>query len=325
MSAESTPLGVYMSHLKSRLHRLGITLLVAGVAATAAAAQAPSYRLVEGWPPLPGGVAGWGQTIGIEIDAQDNLWVFHRCFANDCVRGRENVMPVLRYNQAGTITALWGAGLFVWPHGSTLDADGNIWLTDARGADGKGHTVQKFTPQGRLLMTLGQPGVAGATETTFDGPADVAIAPNGNIFVADGHGNDRVMKFSPTGEFLMQWGQEGTLLGEFNEPHTLAFDSRGRLFVGDRINQRIQVFDQDGRFLAVWPAIMASGIHITDDDIVLVADYQLRKGVIVANASDFSEIAVIDEAQPEGVSMDSRGSIYAGEVVYQNLKKFERR
>ena len=220
------------------MYRLGITLLVAVSAATAAGAQAPSYRLVEGWPPLPGGVAGWGQTIGIEIDPQDNLWVFHRCFAGDCIQGgRERAMPVLRYNQAGTITALWGAGLFVWPHGSTLDADGNLWLTDARGANGKGHTVQKFTPQGRLLMTLGQPGVAGATETTFDGPADVAIAPNGDIFVADGHGNDRIMKFSPTGEFIMQWGREGTLLGEFNEPHTLAFDSQGRLFVGDRINQ----------------------------------------------------------------------------------------
>ncbi|MEQ1855109.1 MAG: peptidyl-alpha-hydroxyglycine alpha-amidating lyase family protein [Longimicrobiales bacterium] len=302
-----------------------MALFVVGVTANAAGAQAPSYQRVEGWPPLPGGIGGWGQTIGIEIDAQDNLWVFHRCWATDCVRGRENVMPLLRYNQQGIITATWGRGLFVWPHGSTLDADGNIWLTDARGADGKGHTVQKFTPEGRLLMTLGTPGVAGATETTFDGPADVAIAPNGDIFVADGHGNDRIMKFSPTGEFLMQWGEEGSLLGEFNEPHTLAFDSQGRLFVGDRINQRIQVFDQNGRFLAVWPAIMASGIHITDDDIVLVADYQLRKGIIIANASDFSEIAVIDEALPEGVAMDSRGNIYAGEVVYNNLKRFDRR
>jgi len=293
--------------------------------ASAAGAQAPSYRRVEGWPPLPGGVGGWGQTIGVEIDAQDNLWIFHRCWATDCVRGRENVMAVLRYNQAGIITATWGRGMFVWPHGSTLDADGNLWLTDARGVDGKGHTVQKFTPEGRLLMTLGTPGVAGATETTFDGPADVAIAPNGDIFVADGHGNDRIMKFSSTGEFLMQWGEEGSLLGQFNEPHTLAFDSRGRLFVGDRINQRIQVFDQNGRFLAVWPAIMASGIHITKDDIVLVADYQLRKGIIIANASDFSEIGVIDEALPEGVAMDSRGNIYAGEVVYNNLKRFDRR
>ena len=309
----------------SHAGRLGIALFLVGTAATAAGAQAPSYQLVEGWPPLPGGIGGWGQTIGVEIDDQDNLWIFHRCWANDCVRGRENVMAVLRYNQAGIITATWGRGMFVWPHGSTLDADGNLWLTDARGVDGKGHTVQKFTPEGRVLMTLGTPGVAGATETTFDGPADVAIAPNGDIFVADGHGNDRIMKFSPTGEFLMQWGEEGSLLGQFNEPHTLAFDSRGRLFVGDRINQRIQVFDQNGRFLAVWPAIMASGIHITEDDIVLVADYQLRKGIIIANASDFSEIGVIDEALPEGVAMDSRGNIYAGEVVYNNLKRFDRR
>ena len=177
----------------------------------------------------------------------------------------------------------------------------------------------------RRLVTQVEARVLHLFATLLGDPADEAIAPNGNIFVADGHGNDRVMKFSPTGELLLQWGQEGTLLGEFNEPHTLAFDSRGRLFVSDRMNQRIQVFDQDGRFLAVWPAIMASGIHITKDDIVLVADYQLRKGIIVANASDFSEITVIDEALPEGVAMDSHGSIYAGEVVYQNLKKFERR
>jgi len=298
--------------------------LLMGTAPDAGAQQGP-YGLVEGWGQLPPGVDAWGQTIGIDVGRDDDLWVFHRCFDVDCVRGREGVAPVLRYGADGALKDSWGEGMFVWPHGSVIDADGNIWLTDARGADGKGHTVLKMSPEGRVLMTLGTPGVAGADEHTFDGPADVAIAPNGDIFVADGHGNDRIVKFSPEGEFLMEWGEEGTLLGQFDEPHTLAFDARGRLFVGDRINQRIQVFDQNGRFLAVWPAIMASGIHITGDDIVLVADYQLRKGIIIANASDFSEIAVIDDALPEGVAMDSMGSIYAGEVIYRNLKKFERR
>jgi streptogramin lyase len=308
--------------------RAGLTLVVAAVASVAAGglrAQGSPYRLVEGWAQLPQGVSGWGYTIGVEVDKSDNVWVFQRCFSTDCVGGRDNVPSLLEYDPAGRLMKTWGQGMFVWPHGSTIDADGNIWLTDGRAQGGKGDTVMKVSPDGRVLMTLGTPGVPGAGHDTFDGPADVAVAPNGDIFVADGHGNSRVVKFSKDGEYLMEWGQKGTLLGEFQEPHTLAFDSRGRLFVGDRVNQRIQVFDQNGRFLAVWPAIMASGIAITPDDIVMVADYQLRKGIVLAHASDFSEIAVIDDALPEGVAVDSKGNIYAGETVYRNFKKFERR
>ncbi len=309
--------------------RVGLALLVAAVSAIAGgeagAQQSPPYHLVEGWAQLPPGVDAWGFTIGVEVDRNDNVWVFQRCFSTDCLGPRKDVPPLLEYDPSGRLIRTWGQGMFVWPHGSTIDADGNLWLTDGRAADGKGQTVMKVSPDGRVLMTLGTPGVAGAGHDTFDGPADVAIAPNGDIFVADGHGNSRIVKFSKDGEYLMEWGEKGSMLGQFNEPHTLAFDSEGRLFVGDRLNQRIQVFDQDGRFLAVWPAIMASGIHITPDDIVLVADYQLRKGIIIARASDFSEIAVIDDALPEGVAMDSKGNIYAGETVYRNFKKFERR
>jgi DNA-binding beta-propeller fold protein YncE len=215
--------------------------------------------------------------------------------------------------------------MFVWPHGFFLDDDGNIWTSDARGAGGKGHTVMKHARDGRVLMTLGTPGVAGATETTFDGPADVLVAPDGSIFVADGHGNDRVVKFSADGHFLMQWGTEGTLLGQFNEPHALAMDSRGRLFVADRLNQRIQVFDQNGRFLAVWPAIQTSGLHITPDDIVYVADYQLRQGIVIARASDFEEIGFIDGTLAEGVTVDPDGNVFTGESIGRNVKKFTRR
>ena len=132
------------------------------------------------------------------------------------------------------------------------------------------------------------------------------------------------VKFSSDGEFLMAWGKEGTAPGEFNEPHSLAFDSRGRLFVGDRVNQRIQVFDQQGNYLAEWPGIMASGMHITDDDVIYVADYQLREGIVIANADDFSEIGFISEASAEGVVVDAAGNVYAGEVLSRNLKKFVR-
>ena len=289
-----------------------------------AAAQEVEYELVDGWAELPGGIDAWGQTIGVEMDTDGSLWVFHRCFAQTCT-GHDDVAPMLHYDTSGRLVQRWGEGMFVWPHGTYLDTEGNLWTTDARGADGKGHTVMKLSRNGEVLMTLGTPGVAGAGHDTFDGPADVLVAPDGSIFVADGHGNDRVVKFSPEGQFLLEWGSEGTDYGQFNEPHTLAMDSRGRLFVGDRINQRIQVFDQNGRFLAVWPAIMASGMHITADDIVYVADYQLRQGIVIARASDFQEIGFIDDALGEGVTVDAARNVYLGEVIYRNLKKFVRR
>jgi hypothetical protein len=308
----------------SRVRRVlrAVVLLVVG--AGGAGAQEASYRLVEGWAQLPDGVEAWGQTIGVEIDPDGSLWVFHRCFANNCVAERVGVTPMLHYDSSGRLVDSWGEGMFVWPHGFTLDAQGNLWTTDAQGREGIGHQVFKFSKDGRVLMTLGTAGVAGDGPDTFNGPADVAIAPNGDIFVADGHGNSRVVKFSGDGEFIMAWGSEGTGPGQFNEPHSLAFDSRGRLFVGDRVNQRIQVFDQQGNFLDEWTEIMASGMHITADDVIYVADYQLREGIVIANARDFSPIGFISEALGEGVAVDASGNVFVGEVIPRNLKKFIR-
>ncbi len=294
------------------------------IATASVEAQQSSYRLVDGWAQLPNGVEAWGQTIGVDLDSDGNLWVFHRCFAENCNQGRENVAPVLKYDPSGRLLDSWGEGQFNWPHGFFIDADDNIWTSDARGVGDKGPQVMKFTPDGTLLMTLGTAGVAGDGENTFDGPADVAVAPNGDVFVVDGHGNNRVVKFNKDGEFLMSWGEAGTGPGQFNEPHCLAFDSQGRLFVGDRVNERIQVFDQNGRYLAEWPGIMASGMDITEDDVLYVADYQLRFGIVIANASDFSEIGFIENAMPEGVTVDRMGNVYAGEVLPRNLKKFVR-
>jgi hypothetical protein len=314
-----------MTHL-SRAALPVVLAALSGLLPASAAGQSATYELVPGWPRLPDGVERFGMTLGLELDARQHLWVFQRCFSTDCVDGPEEREPaVLEYDPGGRLVSSWGAGMFVWPHGFHLDAEGNLWTTDARGAGGKGHTVMKHARDGRVLMTLGTPGVAGAGHDTFDGPADVLVAPNGDIFVADGHGNDRVMKFSADGRFLMEWGTEGTLLGQFNEPHALAMDSRGRLFVADRMNQRIQVFDQNGRFLAVWPAIQASGLYISPDDVAYVADYQLRQGIVIARASDFHEIGFIDGTLAEGVTVDPAGNVFTGESIPRNVKKFLRR
>src|SRR5205807_10332395 len=131
----------------------------------------------------------------------------------------------------------------------------NVWITDAQGKDGKGHQVIKFSPEGKVLLTLGKAGVTGDGADTFNQPSDVVVAPNGDIFVADGHGgnsNARIVKFSKDGKFIKAWGKKGSAPGEFDTPHALAFDSKGRLFVADRANDRIQIFDQDGKFLDQW-------------------------------------------------------------------------
>ena len=300
---------------------LSLILVAASTGCSEDHIQEVSYTLIDSWAQLPEGVEAWGQTIGLEIDRDGNLLVFQRCFANNCI-GRDDVPTLLKYNPDGNLMDSWGEGLFVWPHGFSLDSDGNVWATDARGMEGKGQQVFKFSPDGTVLMTLGTPGVTGNGPDTFNGPTDVAVAPTGEVFVADGHGNNRIVKYSSDGEFLMEWGKEGTGPGEFNEPHCLAFDSRGRLFVGDRVNQRIQLFDQDGRYLDEWPGIMASGIHITEDDVVYVADYQLQGGIVITEASGFSAVGFISETLPEGVTVDAQGNVYAGEVIPRNLKKF---
>src|SRR5690349_19300377 len=209
---------------------LGLLCLVGCVASYSS--EPEPFKLAENWGPHLSGIE-WGETAGLAIDKQGRLIAFTR----------KNV-PVIEFDADGKVLKTWGEGLFVYPHGSRVDRNGNLWLTDARGRDGKGHQVFKFSRDGKLLMTLGTPGVSGEGPDRFNGPTDVAVAANGDIFVADGHGNNRIVKFSKDGKFIKQWGRKGAGPGEFNLPHTLFFDSRGRLLVGDRSNQRIQIFDQ---------------------------------------------------------------------------------
>ena len=162
-----------------------------------------------------------------------------------------NLPPILKFDASGKLVKAFGAGLLLFPHGIHVDREGNVWVTDGLGKDGKGHQVFKFSPDGKVLLTLGKAGVAGNGPDEFNAPSAVLVAPNGDIFVGDGHGgetNARIVKFSKDGKFIKTWGKKGSGPGEFDIPHALAMDSRGRLFVGDRQNNRIQIFDQDGNY-----------------------------------------------------------------------------
>ena len=299
-----------------RIHRPLSLCLAATVALLATVAVQPgsvtaqqsSYRLVEDWPQLPDDFE-WGQLPNLTIDHDGNIYAFHRADP-----------PVLKFSTDGTLLKTWGAGMMVRAHGFWIAPDGNIFATDQRG-----HRVYKFSTNGELLLALGEKGVPGEDAEHFNGPADVAVAPNGDLFVADGHGNDRIVKFSADGTFIKAWGKEGSAPGEFDLPHTVAFDSQGRLFVGDRSNHRIQIFDQNGTFIDQWTQFgWPSGIYISPDDTIYVADYQSKLGITIGSAQDGTVTGFIDGTEPEGVVVDATGNVYAGEVGGRMLKKFSK-
>jgi DNA-binding beta-propeller fold protein YncE len=282
------------------------TLIAAAaiVACAVAAAQAP-YRLVEGWGALYDGQK-YGQVPGMAIDAAGRVFAFHR-----------NQPPVVEIDAAsGKILKQWGEKQFAWPHGIRVDRNGFLWLTDGQARNGIGQQVFKYTRDGKLLMTLGTKGVSGEGPDTFNGPTDVAVAANGDVFVADGHVNSRIVKFTADGKFIKAWGKKGTGPGEFDLPHTIYFDSRGRLFVGDRSNKRIQIFDQDGTFIDQWTQFGSpSGIFIGPDDTLYVVDYNDKMALFVGSAKDGSIRHTFKETLAEGVAVDPQGNIYVGETV----------
>ena len=303
--------------------------LVFAAAALIAAAQPNPYRSGEPWGQLPAEMK-WGSVISVDPDANGDLWVFHRAQP-----------PLLKFDASGKLIKTLGEGMFVQPHGLHIDRQGFLWVTDAQGKDGKGHQVFKFSPEGRVLLTLGTAGVAGEGPDTFNGPTDVAIAANGDIFVTDGHVNCRVVKFSKDGKFIKTWGKKGSGPGEFNLPHTIAIDSRGRLFIGDRENSRIQIFDQDGKFLDQWKQFgRPSGIFITKDDTIYVADSEsnatrnpgFKRGIRIGSARDGKVTAFIPDTDPnpdastsgaaEGVAADAKGNVYGARVRQQILLRY---
>ncbi len=303
------------------------------------------YRTTRDWGELPSGVK-WAAVTAVEPAPDGSIYVIHRCFANSCANREE--APILKYNADGKLLASWGAKLFIFPHGATVDRDGNLWVTDARGEGSIGHQVFKFSPEGKVVMTLGKAGVSGSSADLFDQPTDVVIAPNGDIFVTDSHRNgknNRIVRFTKDGRYIKEWGKKGAGRGELSEPHTIAMDSRGRLFVGDRENNRIQIFDQDGRVLDEWRQFgRPSGIFITADDTIYVADSEsgpdtgahelqgIKKGIRIGSARDGRVTAFIEDLESttpdhsgaEGVSVDARGNVYGAVVRRQMLERHVR-
>jgi len=321
---------------------LAVIACVAGVAIGYAQGDLPNpYRTIENWFKLPEGRT-WGSTSAVEIDRDGNLWVAERCGANSCAGS--NLPSILKFDASGKLLKTFGEGMFVFPHGIYVDQQGNVWVTDGQGKDGKGQQVFKFSPDGKVLMTLGKAGVAGDGPDTFNQPSDVIVAANGDIFVADGHGgntNARIVKFSKDGKFIKTWGKKGTAPGDFDTPHALAFDSKGRLFVGDRANNRIQIFDQDGKFLDQWTQFSRpSGLYIDKNDVLYVADSESntarhpgwKRGIRIGSAKDGTVQAFIPDPEPdpdrattsgaEGVAADAQGVIYGAEVGPKGLKRY---
>ncbi len=297
------------------------------------------YQMVENWPTLPDGMQ-WGAAIGMIPDETGGTWMMFRS------------EPPLNYIDAdGQFTKSFGDGVIDTAHGFCMDGDGNLWAGDSGPfratpeSAGRGFQLHKFSPDGELLLSLGQAGVSAAGEDTFIGPTSCALAPNGNIIVADGHwprpasaqqDGDRLVEITTDGEFVRSVGSFGSRPGQFMGPHDLAYDSQGRLFVADRSNNRIQIFDQDMRFVDEWRHFgRPSGITILDDDTMIVADSESslsvggppqapegpgrpdrnpgwQVGIRIGNARDGSLHQLIPGARPEGMAADNQGNIFAG-------------
>jgi hypothetical protein len=326
------------------------------------------YRLDASWPTLPKSMNGgrWGEVIRVHPAPNGNIWVFHRCFnvvppgSAVCLNRGEANPPILEFDPSGRLLRSFGAGLFAYPHGFTIDHEGNLWTTDvndaetvlgmsARNPQGVviGQEVLKLSPDGKILMMLGREGVAGSGPDTFDRPTGVAVAPNGDIFVSDGHApnkshNGRVMKFGKDGHFIKEWGHVGSAPGDFDEPHDIFVGgSQGRVYVADRKNRRIQVFDQDGKFVVAWHQFgEPSSVFVGKDDTIYIGaafrDPGAKKGelrgIVIGDVRDGALKAFIPDpadldtvirgTSASGIAADEAGNIYAADVGAHNLRKY---
>lgn len=354
-------------------------LLTADLPALAQGGLPNPYRPVRGLadgggPFVPGGEwaqrpAGPPASMYVDVDGE-SIWAVIRCdetspvplaqggrFGADCLgpdNKIKNVDTIFKFDPKGNIVKRFGAGMFIWPHGMLVDKDGNVWVTDAASQQAvdmaakagvkAGHQVFKFSPDGKLLMMLGEAGVPGSDQTHFTSPSSVAVGANGDIFVADGHevnGNNRIVKLDKNGKFIKAWGKTGYGPGEFRTLHGIAIDSRGRIFIADRGNNRIQLFDQEGKHLSTWTQFgTPSGIAFDDKDQIYVADSESdgvnnpgwEQGIRIGDLkTGFVTAFILDPggnpntqtgSGAEFVAVDKYGNIVAGEPRPHVLQKY---
>ena len=268
------------------------------------------YRALDAWAQLPAGMQ-WGQVSGVELDKRGNIWVIHRADP-----------PILEFDASGKLLKSFGTGMFVQAHSLHFDRDGNLWAVDGDGRDGRGNHIYKFDPDGRVLLTLPE---------MFNRPADVVTSASGDVFVADGHVNARVVKFDSGGRYITTWGTKGSGPGQLDAPHSIAIDARGRVLVGDRGNNRIAIFDQNGRYLAEWKQFgRPTGLFVGPGDTLYVADDESNAernpgwtpGIRVGNAADGSLRAIIPATSTERAVADGAGNIYAAVLAGRTVRKY---
>jgi len=338
---------------------IALAMMLAGFAGTAHGQasypppnDAPNpFKTIPNWGQLPEG-RKWGSTAGVAVAPDGNIWAYDRCGANGC--DKSDLDPILEFDTSGKLLKSFGAGMFMMPHGLLVDKQGNVWVTDTGKKEGKGLQIIKFSPEGKVLMTLGKAGVAASGPDTFNAPSAVIVGKGGAIFVADAHSPgcnvSRVIKFSKQGKFIKEWGHVGAGPGETTCPHAFAIDSKGRLFVADRSNNRIDIFTQDGKFLNSWTQFgRPSGIFIDKHDVLYSVDSEstdkhthsattgddygynpgCQRGMRIGSVKDGKVTAFIPDPAPsgatsaaEGVTVDRDGNLYGAEVGPRDIKKY---
>jgi DNA-binding beta-propeller fold protein YncE len=318
------------------------------------------YKVIRDWAKITREDRPWGGSNGVAIDRDGkSVWATDRCSAGPvpgCLGSKAN--PVHLFDETGKEVRSFGAGMFVWPHGVHVDKNGNVWVTDARlpsaeefkkypGEEAKGSAVFKFSPDGKLLMTLGKPGVKGNPPEALSEPTDVVTDPaNGDVYVGESHTDvtdpnlvGRISVFDHNGKFLRTIGKTGTGPGEFRTPHALEFDSQGRLIVADRHNHRIQVLTKDGKFITQYPEFSrVSGIAIDGNDTLYAADSESTpkshpgwlKGIRIGSVKDGKVTGFIpphktdapDGAMGEGIAVDAAGNIFTAEATVRGVTKY---
>ncbi|MGE3803953.1 MAG: peptidyl-alpha-hydroxyglycine alpha-amidating lyase family protein [Gemmataceae bacterium] len=273
-----------------------------------------NYSPVKNWPKLPDNKK-LGAVTAVALDGEDRVYLFHRASP-----------PIMVFDREGRLLRGFGEGLIKTAHGLRLDPEGNVWTTDIGN-----HLVRKFDPQGKLLLTLGTKDEPGEDGKHFNRPADVAVSPQGDIFVADGYGNSRVAKFARDGKFLKAWGKKGKGEGEFNLPHAIVIDSKGRIHVGDRENNRVQIFDAEGKFLAQWRDSGAPYGLFLDKERWLVADGRAHLiNFLDAEGKRVGQFGMkgampAEFLMPHSLCVDSTGALYVAEVTGKRVQKLVRK